>query len=145
MDKRIPIGSQVFFTQYEDFEPLDRDFVEFQDNPTDYHRFKAVRKNGEEVFYYKTMPKEEFIEAELKHCRGFSMVAGKFLVPELVEFIGLTIDDLKLFERAFTHMDEKHKYEELIYAYYIENNDFSLTDEQRDKVYQLYKEKRNFK
>jgi hypothetical protein len=142
MTKRITVGSQAFFSGYEDFDSNDMDFVEFQDEPEDFRRFKIVRENGEEVFYYKTMPKEELIESELEHCKRLGRAAGKFLVPELVEFIGFTIEDLKLFEEAFNHIDDKHSYEKKIYDSYIENEGFTLTQEQRDEAYQIYKEKR---
>jgi hypothetical protein len=59
-----------------------------------------------------------------------------------VEFIGFTIEDLKLFEEAFNHIDDKHSYEKKIYDSYIENEGFTLTKEQRDEAYQIYKEKR---
>lgn len=141
MDKRIAIGSQVFFSQYDDYESHDKDYVEFQDEPKLFKKFMIVRENGNDIFYYKTMSKGEFIEYELKHVKNIKMAAGKFLVPELAEYIGLTIEDLKLFEKAFRSIDERHKYEEVIYDYYIQNNGFSLTDEQRDNAYQKYKEK----
>lgn len=70
------------------------------------------------------------------------MAAGKFLVPEVAEFLGLTIEDLTLFENAFNRIDEKHLYEKKIYDFYVENSDFTLTQEQRDEAYQIYKEKR---
>ena len=54
----------------------------------------------------------------------------------------LLIEDLKLFEDSFKRIDDKHKYEKVIYDAYIENGDFVLTEEQRNKAYQLYKEKR---
>lgn len=142
MDKRIAVGSQVFFSDYEDYESHDRDFVEFQDEPEEFHKFMIKRENGEEVFYYKTMTKEEFIETELVHCRRIKMAACKFLVPELVEFLGFTIEDLKLFEDAFNRIDNKHLYAKKIYDFYIDNGDFTLTQEQRDEAYQIYKEKR---
>ena len=142
MNKRIPIGSQAFFSEYEDYKSHDRDFIEFQDEPTEFRKFLIVRENGDEIFYYKTMPKEEFLQSELKHIKRIPMAAGKFLVPEVAEFLGLTIEDLKLFEDAFNRIDEKHLYEKKIYDFYVENGDFTLTQEQRDKAYQIYKEKR---
>ena len=142
MNKRIPIGSQAFFSEYEDYKSHDRDFVEFQDEPETFRKFMIARENGDEIFYYKTMTKEEFIEFELTHIVRIPMAAGKFLVPELVQFLGITIEDLKLFEDAFNRIDEKHLYEKKIYDFYVENGDFTLTQEQRNEAYQIYKEKR---
>lgn len=143
MDKRIAIGSQVFFSQYEDYQSHDRDFVEFKDNPKTFRKFMIDREGRDEIFYYKTMTKEELIEFELNHFKNVPMTAGKYLIPELVEFIGLTIDDLKLFKDYFNRIDRKHLYQKEIYESYIENGDFILTQEQRDKAYQIYKENRN--
>lgn len=66
------------------------------------------------------------------------MKAGKFLVPEFANYIGLTIDDLKILEPMFRNMDEKHKYEEVIYDAYVSNNAFILTNEQRKKAFEIY-------
>lgn len=143
MNKRIAVGSQVFFSQYEDYQSHDKDYVEFQDEPQTFRKFLIVRENGNDVFYYKTMSKEEFIAFELNHAKGISMAACKLLVPELAEFIGLTIEDLKLFEDSFRKIDDKHKYAEAIYDFYVKNNEFSLTEKQRKKAYQIYKEQRN--
>ena len=68
------------------------------------------------------------------------MAAGKFLSPELAEYMNITIDDLKLFQSAFDNIDKRHTYEKVIYESYIKNNAFVLTDEQRNEAYKLYKE-----
>ena len=39
-------------------------------------------------------------------------------------------------------MDDKHKYEKLIYDAYLKNNDFVLTDEQRIDAFNEYKKER---
>ena len=39
-------------------------------------------------------------------------------------------------------LNDTHKYEQIIYDSYIENQAFILTDEQRKKAYQSYKESR---
>ena len=70
------------------------------------------------------------------------MVIGKFLVPEFCETIGFTVADLHKLEVLITKLDDKHKYEEIIFNSYIENGDFTLTKEQRDLAYQSYKETR---
>ena len=70
------------------------------------------------------------------------MVAGKFLVPEFVEYLGFTIEDLKEFSGKFDEIDEKHAYEKIIYESYIENNGFFLTAGQKEKAFKKYKETR---
>ena len=88
------------------------------------------------------MSKDEFLEYELEHCKKAKMVVGKLLVPELVKYINITIDDLKKCKFAIDEIQEKHSYEKIIYDAYIKNNDFILTQEQRDKAYQEYKKYR---
>lgn len=56
------------------------------------------------------------------------MQLGKFLVPTFIEAIGFTIDDLKKLQPLLDNLDDKHKYEKVIYNTYIQNNDFTLTD-----------------
>lgn len=139
-NKRIKIGSQVFFSGYSDYVSHDKDYVEFQDNPEFYKTFANVKGKGNDIFYYQTMSKQEFIEYEIKHCINTPMAAGKFLSPELAEYMNITIDDLKLFQFAFDNIDERHTYEKVIYESYIKNNAFVLNDEQRNEAYKLYKE-----
>lgn len=67
------------------------------------------------------------------------MQLGKFLVPTFIEAIGFTIDDLKKLQPLADNLDDKHKYEKVIYDSYIQNNDFTLTDKQLQKAYLEYK------
>ena len=46
---------------------------------------------------------------------------------------------LKLFQQQADNLDDKHKYEKVIYDSYIENGEFKLTDEQLQKAYLEYK------
>ena len=142
MNNRILIGSQVFFSNYEDYSPHDYDYVEFVENPTFFNTFCNIRGKKTDIFMYKNMTKEEFLEYELKHSEKLPMAAGKFLIPELCKYKGITLEDLKLFESAFNNIDEKHKYEKIIYDAYFKNNGFWLTKEQRDLAYQIYKKSR---
>jgi hypothetical protein len=83
---------------------------------------------------------QEYIDWALKSKVG--MVIGKFLIPEFVAQIGMSIDDLKQLAPLVDRLDDKHKYEKNIYDSYILNNDFYLTEEQRLKAYESYKESR---
>lgn len=142
--KKITIGSNIFFKDYTDYSSHDIDYIIFEENPTQYKNFMHVNLiyKGSDTFYYRDMPKEEFIEYELNHCKKLPMAAGKFLIPELCKYKNITIEDLKQFEFAFNNMDNKHKYEKLIYNAYIENGDFVLTNKQRNEAYKVYKEAR---
>lgn len=142
--KKITIGSNIFFKDYVDYASHDVDYIVFEERPTQYKNFMHInlKCKGTDTFYYRDMPKEEFIEYELKHCLKVPMAVGKFLVPELCEYKNITIEDLKRFQLAFDSMDNKHKYEQIIYQSYLENNSFTLTNDQRDKAYKEYKKLR---
>ena len=66
------------------------------------------------------------------------MVVGKFLVPAVARDLGLTTEDLRRLEDVMPLLDDRHKYEEVIFRAYLENNDFVLTDEQRQEAYRTY-------
>lgn len=143
MDK-FTIGSRAFFSDYEDFEPHDSDYIVFNEDPDERKKLLITRDGDEHTFIYKVMPKEEFIEFELGHTTNVAMAAMKLLVPEVAEYLGLTMEDLNQFDAVYQRLDRKHKYGKYIYDCYKENGDFTLTQEQRDQAYNLYKETRNY-
>ena len=139
---KILIGSSVFFKEYSDFNPHDIDYVLFEDCPQLYKTFAHINTKTEDVFAYKQMSKDEFLQYELEHCKKAKMAVGKLLVPELVKYMNITIDDLKKYKIAIDEIQEKKKKKKIIYDAFIKNNDFILTQEQRDKAYQEYKKYR---
>jgi hypothetical protein len=82
--------------------------------------------------------REEF----LNNVSVDTIKVGKFLIPEFCEYIGFTIDELPSLKEYFDKMDDKHKYEQIIFESYLQNHSFTLTQEQRDKAYQEYKKYR---
>ena len=130
------VGSNVFFKDIEGFTSKDIDILEFVDNPTDFKNVRQFKFPNKCVFKWSKMPIDELIDITL--FRNFPMEIGKFLVPEFIKEFKLSIDDLKRLEPIITKLDDKHKYEEVIYNAYLENNDFALTDKQRQKAYSVY-------
>jgi len=124
---KILVGSRVFFSNYDDFKPHDFDYVLFENNPELYKTFVHIRNKQGDIFAYKQMEKEEFIEYELDHCKRAGMAIAKLIVPELCEYMHLTIDDLKKFKFATEHIREKYNYITMIYNFYLENNGIYLT------------------
>ena len=133
-------GSGYFFSEYPDYVVHDYDklvLVEGLPAPV----LKMRRGNDDVIFVRKASPEEM-----LSQCldpKVPAMRAGKFLIPEFNEKIGFTIEHLKRLEPVFNRMDEKHKYEKIIFDAYIKNNSFTLTDAQRDTAYQEYKKYRD--
>lgn len=130
------VGSNAFFKDIEGFTSKDIDILEFVDNPTDFKNVRQFKFPHKCVFQWRKMPIDELIDITL--FRNFPMEIGKFLVPEFIKEFKLSIDDLKRLKPIISKLDDKHKYEEVIYNAYLENNDFVLTDEQRQKAYRVY-------
>jgi hypothetical protein len=137
---KIRIGSSVFFDMYEDFKPHDHDYLILVDEPQMFKTMLYVRGKTDDLMYWRNMSKNTFIDTTLE--RGFYMEAGKFLVPDFCKAIGMTVDDLKRLGKMFDNIDAPHRYEKLIYDAYINNGDFTLTNEQRLRAYEEYKKYR---
>ena len=137
---KILMGSQYFFSCYKDFNSKDIDEIEIIET----NKFKWCRQlsgQGKCLFQLvKQNTVDDYINFALKSEIG--MVIGKFLVPEFCNEIGMTIGDLPKLQPLLERLDDKHKYEEIIYNSYIENGSFMLTPEQRDRAYKSYKESR---
>lgn len=141
--RKFQMGSRIFFSKYPDFESKDNDTLYVMTGWDVKATVLNFHKDGRDCFFIKDAPKEVLIKETLE-SKTF-MRAGKFLVPEFVEYIGMTIDDLKQLAPMFDKMDEGHSYEKLIYGYYVENGSFTLTDKQRLAAYEDYKKTRNKK
>ena len=139
---KFKIGSSIFFSNYSDYKIKDVDWVTIFDVfPFKGKKMMKVKIGNDDIFMYKpNITKQDFID-EL-YSTKVVMKVGKFLSSEFCKHFNITIEDLKSLEQFFDKLDDKHKYEKLIYEAYIENNDFVLTQEQRDKAYQEYKKYR---
>lgn len=138
--EKFLVGSSYFFKRYKDFNSKDTDWLYITDNPTEFKVMRQIHFPNECIFEWEHLTKDEFIQIALS--RQCKMEAGKFLNPEVSKYLGMTIEDLKKLESVFNSIDDKHTYEKIIYEAYIENNGFFLTEEQRVKAYNEYKNKR---
>ena len=139
MSKRFKVGSQAFFSMYPDFTPSDIDEVEFEEKPRLFRDFMQIRKKDRTrcLFIWRKMDPDEFVDYALRSRTP--MEAGKFLVPEVAEYLGITLDHLRRLGPVLDKLDPKHEYERVIFEAYLENGGFWLTQEQRDHAYTLYK------
>ena len=131
-------GSQVFFKEYEDYQPKDIDKIEIiEDDNTDWS-FRQFTLKGKCVFQIKKRNSvNEYIKDAYK--AGCGMVVARFLSPEFINYINMEVKELLLLSSFINALDEKHLYLKTIWESYIENNAFTLTDEQRLKAYNEYK------
>ena len=134
------VGSNAFFTGMDGFSPKDNDRLILVDNTSEcgipFKTHSELRLKGNCYFFYKRLPKDEMID----NCINSKdpMVIGKFLVPTVIKDLKLTIDDLKRLECVVPLLDDRHKYEEVIFYAYLKNNDFILTDHQRQEAFDIY-------
>lgn len=139
-ERSFKMGSSVFFNGINGFTPKDSDELNIVSEGIEGNKIFNMKFGSKDIFLCPKMTKEEFIKTTLES--NDPIKAGKFLIPEFVEYIDFSIDDLKVFKKMFENMDERHKYEKIIYDSYLENNAFTLTDEQKKKAYVEYKKYR---
>lgn len=135
-DVKFQVGSIPFFKNIEGFKPHDEDVLILQKENDKYTTQLYIKFESECVMYWKYSNKESFIQTHLDLNKG--IILGKFLVPEVIQYINLTIDDLKQLKPLLKDLDDKHLYQKYIYNYYIQNNDFKLTEKQLNQVYKIY-------
>lgn len=139
--KKIKMGSEIFFSQYQDFKSKDTDWLCLVRNY--FGGDKAMRvqiKHDDIVLYHEGYNKADFIKEAL--TSKVPMKIGKFLIPEFSEYFNVTLKDLKLLKPLVDSLDSKHAYQKIIYDAYISNGSFTLTDEQRQAAYDSYKSAR---
>lgn len=135
------VGSRVFFEGLEEFKPKDYDWLYVMDSFGSLHVTQLrMNMNGNDMILIPKLQKQQYIKDTIDS--DFGMRVGKFFVPEFAKYIDLTIDDLKKFEKYLYIIDDKHGYYRIIYKAYIDNNDFSLKDDQRLRAFEEYKKYR---
>lgn len=143
ISKKFKIGSSYFFNKFTDFISKDFDELIFVDESETLFETKLwIRNEGHDLFIWKKLKPEEFIEYHLSEI-DVPMEIGKFLIPEVNEFLGFNIEHLKKLEVLFNKLDEMHQYEQKIFNFYKKNNKFELTETQLNEVYLEYKKYRN--
>ena len=138
--QKILIGSQYFFSCYDDFQSKDIDEIQIVET-NEFAQMRQITGQGKCLFLMKRhSSKEDYINWALKSQTG--MVIGKFLVPNFCKEINFTIKDLSRLASLLDKLDDNHKYEKIIFDSYIENGSFELNDFQRERAYKSYKESR---
>lgn len=142
MEKKITIGSRAFFNGMPDFRPKDTDTLVLTDNPKGFTNYRQSSMSGRCVMEWVVKPKADFIAYALREKAG-GLEFGKFIVPEVIEELGLTLDDLKtLYAHYKDRLDAQHDYQRIICKAYMDNGGFTLTDAQREEAYKSYQEAR---
>lgn len=140
---RYLTGSKLFFDKFEDYKSKDVDYIEIIENAD----FKFKKRTYDEtenadVFQIKKTDKDFLIDCYLAYSSPISVCA--FLSPEVSKELGISIEDLQKLKPLMYRkdLDEKHHYLKMIFDFYLENESFTLTDEQRLAAYNDYKKSR---
>ena len=142
MDKKIIIGSRAFFEDMPEFTPKDTDTLVWVADPKGFTHYRQTSISGQHIIEWRAMPKSELLAYSMRD-KANGLEFGKFIVPEFVELVGLTIDDLARLRAYYIEkIDDEHRYQLAICDAYIANNAFTLTDEQREKAYAIYSQAR---
>lgn len=135
------VGSQYFFKGLSGFNPHDNDTVRFVDEGDGSFKYIKQISGGDCLFIVVRHSNQELIDYAL-NSKGPAMQVGKYLVPEVIEFLGMTFDDLRQLKPLIDRLDSLHKYEKIIYESYFKNNSFTLTEEQLLEAFNDYKQSR---
>lgn len=128
-------GSKAFFEGMKDFVPSDTDKVVFKKKGVN---LMIVSENKETTFYWNENLGKQGIKEHILESKRYEPLCV-FLVPEIAEYLGVTIEDIKELQEYFHLCDAKHQYLATICDAYIKNNDFKLTATQRMEAYNLYR------
>lgn len=131
------MGSSYFFSCYEDFVPHDIDEIEIVETDKFQHKRQITGKGRCYFQLRKKDSYEDYLEWDISTNLGMNV--GKWLVPEFCAAVGFPVEELFRLQPMIDILDDKHKYEEIIYNAYVTNNSFTLTDEQRLAAYNSYR------
>lgn len=136
----ILVGSTYFFKDIKGFQSKDTDWLELVEIPISFKDYMQLTGKNKCIFRWRKMNADEFVKITLKYKLPMSI--GKFLIPEFCKEVGIEIYHLLQLQPLVEALDDKHKYEQIIWKSYIKNNDFILTKEQLIEAYNEYKKYR---
>ncbi len=135
--KQILVGSRAFFSGMKGFQSKDRDFLILVEKPQGFNWRREQSVRGICTFEYKLGTPAEMVAKTLEV--GAPLLIGKFLVPEVADVLGATVDDILPLETLLPKLDDKHQYEAVIFNAIKTNGSFTLTEEQRKEAFKVYK------
>lgn len=139
----IIVGSRAFFSGMEGYRAQGCDTLTLTTEPDgfDWRRESCLRGNRQ--FTYLLESPAAMVQRTLDAAEP--LLVGKFLVPEVAEAIGATVDDILPLEPLLEKLDDKHRYVAVIYEAVKTNGSFTLSDEQRLAAFEAYRSARERK
>ena len=133
---KILVGSRAFFNGMKGFQSKDRDYLVLVEQPQGFNWRREQSVRGICTFEYKKDTPAAMIAKTLE--MGDALLIGKFLVPEVAQAIGATVQDILPLESLLPKLDAKHQYEAVIFDAIKTNGTFTLTDRQRQEAFRQY-------
>lgn len=140
--KTFITGSAAFFSNIEGFHPNNIDIISFYDSEKQKNRVHILMKNGSKYYnYVKSTYMTELYQCMMRGRKICYMAS--ILIPEICEYLNITLNDISRFEMFRNDCDDKYQYLWKIYDFYKLNGKMELTNEQLQEAYEMYKEERN--
>lgn len=136
--KKFLVGSAAFFKGMEGYNGTEN-FVQVIDEKKE-GCSNWWSKRGDDTFEWVRHTKEELIKKLAS--TGVEKRAASLLSPELAKEFGVSAEDIKSLEHLWKKCEGKNAYYKVIADAYIENGSLTLTDEQKAKAFEAYKEAR---
>lgn len=133
---KILVGSRAFFSGMDGFKSKDRDYLILTEQPHGFRWRREQSLRGVCTFEYKRDIAATMVAQTLQS--GDALLIGKFLVPEVAQAINATVEDILPLETLLPKLDDKHRYEAIIFNAIKANGTFTLTDEQRQAAFKVY-------
>lgn len=139
MQKKILIGPNIFFKSIRGYYKKGYDILILTPKPSKFGKFIKESYLDINKYTYVFKDKEDIIQYCINNCQELSIA---LLVPEVIEYLKLSIEDIKLL-KPYLPKGKQYEYYSIILDYYIDNNEFTLTDKQRERALEVYLEKRD--
>lgn len=123
MNKEFIIGSHALVKGC--LTSMSIDYVEIIDNPSGFNYIKTVDGSSFKV-YIKRRPANEIIDFIIDH--NLYRVAGVFLVDEVREELGVTVNDMERLQPMFDTFTGKYEYLKKLFDAIINNTDIDTEE-----------------
>ena len=141
MINKFLTGSRYFFDGMPGFVPKDSDYLQLVPYQKELYTLQVGVPPGQDLFSWRANePVSTYVDYILAHNDPY--ILGSFIQADFAAAIGARISDLEKLLPVAKKLNTKHKYVGIILKFYIANNGFFLTDEQRRIAYADYQTSR---
>lgn len=137
----IITGSKAFFCDIPGFVPKDDAYIYIVEPNEVEYKWKNVIRRGNSCYFYIV---RHSVEELINHAIMFeqSMSLCHFIQSVIADELGVTITHLPSLAPLRERLDEEHEYLGVIFDFYLENEEMTLSNEQLTQAYEAYKNAR---